>query len=86
MSIRKTPENIIINQIRTSPIVYTLAPNQIEWLRQNGVSDVVITEMQTTAMRLPQRVYVEGAVYQPAPAVVVEEPGVAVGIGYRRRW
>jgi hypothetical protein len=85
MSLDKVPEDIIINQVRTSPIVYNLAPNQIEWLRQNGVSDTVIREMQMTAMRLPRRVYVEGPVYQPAPVLVAPAP-VAVGIGFRGRW
>jgi outer membrane lipoprotein SlyB len=81
-----TPDNIIINQIRTSPVVYNLAANQIQWLRDNGVSTAVITEMQTTAMRAPRRVYVDGP-----PVVVVEEPPppvVGVGFGYTRyrRW
>ena len=81
MSVNKVPEDIIINQVRTSPIIYNLAPNQIDWLRQNGVSDTVIREMQMTAMRLPRRVYVEG----PPPYVVEPGPVVGVGIGYGRR-
>jgi len=81
MTLNKVPEDIIINQVRTSPIIYSLAPNQIDWLRQNGVSDTVIREMQTTALRLPRRVYVEGPVVYPPPAVVVEPAPVAVGVG-----
>jgi hypothetical protein len=83
------PDDIIINKIRTSPTVYNLTADQITWLRQYHVSDAVIREMQATAMRVPQRVYVAGPVYQPG-VVVVEEPrpvvGVGVGFGYGRRW
>jgi hypothetical protein len=91
MTQQKTPDDIIINHIRTSPVVYNLAPNQIQWLRENGVSDAVIREMQMTLYRVPRRVYVEGPVYGPPPAVVVEEgPPVAVGVGFGytryRRW
>jgi hypothetical protein len=84
---QRTPDNIIINQIRTSPVVYNLAANQIQWLRDNGVSDAVVTEMQATAMRAPRRVYVDGP-----PVVVVEDPPpppvVGIGFGYTRyhRW
>jgi outer membrane lipoprotein SlyB len=89
MAQQNVPEDIIINKIRTSPTVYSLTADQITWLRQYHVSDAVIREMQLTAMRVPQRVYVEGPVYQPG-VVVVEEPrpvvGVGVGFGYGRRW
>jgi uncharacterized membrane protein len=88
MARKNVPEDIIINQIRTSPVIYNLSAEQIDWLRQNSVSDAVIREVQMTRSRLPQRVYVNG-VYQPAPVVVVEEPppvAVGIGFGYRRRW
>ena len=83
------PDDIIINKVRTSPTVYNLTADQITWLRQYRVSDGVIREMQQTAMRVPQRVYVEGPVYQPGGVVVVEEPppvAVGIGFGYHRRW
>ncbi|HEX5270123.1 MAG TPA: glycine zipper domain-containing protein [Gemmataceae bacterium] len=88
MAQQGVPDDIIINKIRTSPVVYNLTADQITWLRQYRVSDTVIREMQTTAMRVPQRVYVEGPVYQPGVVVVEEPPPVAVGVGfgYRRRW
>jgi hypothetical protein len=89
MAQQGVPDNIIINQIRTSPTVFHLSATDITWLRENRVSDAVIAEMQNTALRPPRRVYVEGPVYGPPPVVVVEEPppvGVAVGFGYRRRW
>jgi hypothetical protein len=91
MSQQRVPENIIINQIRTSPVVYNLGAEQIDWLRKNGVSDPVIVEMQATMNRVPRRVYAEGGVYQPGPVMVVEEapPPVHVGVvfgGGCRRW
>jgi hypothetical protein len=89
MAQQNTPDDIIINQIRLSPTVFNLSATDIQWLRENRVSDAVIREMQMTAMRVPRRVYVDGAVYQPAPVVVVEEPppvAVGFGFGYRRRW
>jgi uncharacterized membrane protein len=89
MAQQKVPDDIIINKIRTSPTIYNLTADQITWLRQYQVSDTVIREIQTTAMRGPQQVYVQGQGYQPAPVVVVEEPPPVVGVGivgYRRRW
>ena len=70
-------DNLIINQIRTTGSVYQLTSDQIVWLKQQGVSDVVITEMQATAYRPVRRVYT------PAPVVVYEPPPppVSVGVG-----
>jgi outer membrane lipoprotein SlyB len=91
MTQQRVSDGIIINHVRTSPVVYNLAANQLEWLHNNGVSDAVIREMQNTLLRAPRRVYVEGAVYGPPPVMVVEEPppvSVGVGFGYThyRRW
>ena len=68
---------VIINKVRTDGIVYTLSADQINYLKQNNVSDAVITEMQATAYRAqfappPQRVYP----YPPPPAY-------SVGVGGR---
>jgi hypothetical protein len=86
MAQQGVPDNLIINQIRTSPTVFHLSATDITWLRENRVSDVVIGEMQNTVLRTPRRVYMEGP-----PVVVVEEPppvAVGVGFGYTRyrRW
>ena len=59
---------VIINQIRTSGMIYHLTSPDIEYLKSNGVSDPVVLEMQGTAMRGPQPVAVVG---QPAPPPVV---------------
>ena len=76
-------DGIIINQIRSTGSVYHLSTDEIVWLRQQGVSEGVIAEMQATAYRPVRRVYT------PAPVVVVEQPpppvSVGVGIGFHGR-
>jgi uncharacterized protein YcfJ len=72
-------DDIIIGQIRTSPTIFRLNYDEIVLLKQNGVSDVVIHEMQNTAYRVPRRVYV----VDPAPPPPVS---VGVGFGYGHRW
>jgi hypothetical protein len=76
---------VIINQIRSSYSVYQLSAQDTMWLKQNGVSDTVITEMMATASRYPRRVYTDAPVYADPPVVVVEPPPppVGVGIGFR---
>jgi hypothetical protein len=71
-------ESVIISQIRTSPTVFSMSATDIVWLKEQGVSDHVITEMQMTASRYPGRIY--------RPVYVVEPQPVAVGIGYSRGW
>lgn len=68
-------DTIIINQIRTTGSSYHLTADQIVWLRQQGVSETVIAEMQASAYRAPRRVYT------PAPVVVYEPPPLSVGVG-----
>jgi hypothetical protein len=74
-------EGIIIGQIRSTGTIYNLSGNDIVYLRNNNVSDAVISEMQSTAYR-PQRVYSSAP-----PVVVVDTPPPAVGVGvvYRSR-
>jgi hypothetical protein len=83
--------NLIIEQIRTSGVVYQLAPNQVTYLSQQGVHPSVIQAMQDTVYRIPRRVYAPVYEPAPAPAVVVYEPppppvtvGVGVVGGFRR--
>jgi hypothetical protein len=80
-------DQVIINQIRTTGSVYYLNPNEIRWLKENGVSDAVVMEMQATASRAPRRVYRETVVQ---PVYVVEPPpppvGIGIGFGYRHGW
>jgi hypothetical protein len=76
------PPGQIIEQIRTSGVVYRLTPDQIVWLNQQGVHPAVVREMQDTVYRTGRRV-----VYTSAPVVVeqpvyVAPPSVGVGIGF----
>jgi hypothetical protein len=77
-------DDVIINHIRTSPLVYHLSAAEIEWLKANGVSDAVVLEMQATANRVPRRIYSSAPVYG-APVYVVQPapppPPVSVGLG-----
>jgi hypothetical protein len=73
-------DDIIINQIRTTGTVFNLTVDDITVLKQNGVSDPVVREMQATAYRYPRRVYREVPAVQP---VIVEQapPPPVVGVG-----
>jgi hypothetical protein len=76
---------LIIQQIRTTGSCYNLSPDDIIWLRSNGVSDGVISEMQATRYR-PRTVVVAPPPPVVQPVYVVPEPTpppVAVGIGFR---
>jgi len=73
-------DEIIINQIRTSGAIFTLSAPDLNYLKENGVSDTVIAEMQNTVYRCPRRVYT------PAPVVFVEPapppPPIGLGVGF----
>jgi hypothetical protein len=62
-------DELIVNQIRTTGAIYNLTANDINWLKSQGVSDAVVSEMQATSVRYPRRVY------------VAEPPPVSVGVG-----
>jgi hypothetical protein len=88
MSHQHISDEIIIVQIRTTGSIYHLSPQDIVWLKQNGVSDPVICEMQATATRAPRRVYTAAPVYPATvyqPVYVVPgppPPRVGFGVGY----
>ncbi len=73
-------EGVIIEQIRTSGVVYNLSSTDLIWLKEQGVSDRIVYEMQQTATRYPR--------YYRQPVYVVDPPPVAVGVGfgYGRGW
>jgi len=81
MSQQHISDGLIINEIRATNSFYSLQPDHVIWLKQMGVSDVVIAEMQS---RVPQ-VYTAAPVYH-RDVVVVEPAPVAVGIGFGGRW
>lgn len=81
-------DTIIINQMDTTYTNFNIRPEEITYLKQQGVSDRVITAMQVR--RSPPPGY-----YYRRPGVVYVDPGppppVAVGVGFgygygRRCW
>jgi len=82
-------DTIVINQIRTSRTVFSLTSEDIRTLKENGVSDVVVAEMQATAYRYPRRVYTQAPVYERVYVVEPAPPpppvGIGVGIGFHGR-
>jgi hypothetical protein len=77
-------DEVIITQVRATGSSYNLSAGDIIWLKQNGVSDEVVREMQLTA-QYPRRYY------RPMPVYYVPEPppppvSVGVGFGYSRCW
>jgi hypothetical protein len=76
-------DEVIISQIRTTGSVFRLSSNDTIWLKQQGVSDAVVTEMLASANRVPRRVY-SGAPVYAEPVYVAEPPPppVSVGVGF----
>jgi hypothetical protein len=78
MSQQKVPDQIIVNQMNTSGSWFDLKTDDILNLRQQGVSDYIVSQMQVrrgpTAVMVPRRVvYVDP--YAPPPP-----PPVGVGV------
>jgi NAD(P)H-dependent flavin oxidoreductase YrpB (nitropropane dioxygenase family) len=82
MSREHISDALIINQIRSTNSFYSLNSDHVIWLRQMGVSEPVIAEMQS---RVPQA-YTAGPYYHREVVVVEPAPPVAVGIGFGGRW
>lgn len=86
MSQAHVSDAVIIQHIRNTGAIFNLSADQIAWLKQQGVSDVVIQEMETNGrLRVVRPVYPGYVVAQPPPVVVVEQPpppGPAVGVGF----
>jgi hypothetical protein len=81
-------DDVIIGAIRSSGSVFHLSPTDLQWLKENGVSDRVINEMQATAA-YPRRYYTRPVYVEQPPPVVYVDPypppvAVGVGIGFRR--
>jgi len=81
-------DEVIVNQIRTSATVYRLTVDDINYLKQNGVSDLVIAEMQNTVYRCPRRVYTASPVVLVEPGPPPPPVGLGVGFSYSSggRW
>ena len=53
MAQQHVSDDVIISQIRSTGSVYRLSAEDVIWLKQNGVSDGVVVEMQATGTRAP---------------------------------
>lgn len=80
LSQQRMPDQMIVNQMNTTGSSFDLRSDDLIYLRQQGVSDHVITQMQVRRGG--------PVVVHPAPRVVVVEqpppPHVAVGVGFGR--
>jgi hypothetical protein len=84
-------DDVVINQIRATRSTFQLSTNDLNYLRDNHVSDRVIIEMQNarpsaTVVASPRPVYVnppQTVIYESAPPPVVFVGGRG---GYYRRW
>lgn len=87
MAQNNVSDSIIINEIRQTGSTYRLTPDDIIWLKRQGVGNVVIEEMQRG-----YPAHVTRPVTYVRPVYVVEEPPpvrVGVGVGWyggRRCW
>ncbi len=71
-------DDVIINAVRTRGCRWDSSPNAVIYLKQQGVSDRVITTMQNTGLRpAPVGVVPPPVVYGPPPpgGVVIVRPG-----------
>lgn len=90
MAQAKHHDQVIINQLRKTGSSFDLTLTDLDMLKNAGVSDRVITEMQASRPAVsPGRVVVretQPVVYETPPAVVVRPaPVVYVGPGYHPR-
>jgi uncharacterized protein YcfJ len=69
---------MLMNQIIATGSTYILSPDQVDWLRNQTVSNRVIEFMQSRAPR-----YVHGRLYAPPPVVVAPPVAVGIGVGVR---
>jgi hypothetical protein len=86
MTQNAVPPQQIIEQIRTSGVIYRLTAEQIIWLNRQGVNTLVIQALQDTALRPgPVRTVYRASpviVEQPVVEYVAPPPVVGVGWGY----
>lgn len=68
-------DEVIISQIRATRSVFNLSANDTIWLKQNGVSDLVVKEMLATPNRYPKPVYTR-------PVYIIERPSPVYSTTY----
>jgi hypothetical protein len=97
MAQAKQNDTIIINQIRNTRSTFNLTVSDLEMLKNNGVSDAVIAEMQAArapagpgrvVVREPRTVIYDSpppaVIVRPAPYYYAPRPVYVVGGGYYR--
>lgn len=89
MSQAGVSDPVIISQIRTTGSAYNLSSNDTIFLKQQGVTDGVLTEMLATANRYPRRAVhavpmYPAPVYQPVYVLPPPPPVIGIGFGYSR--
>jgi hypothetical protein len=84
MTQNAVPAQQIIEQIRTSRVIYRLTAEQIIWLNRQGVDSRVINALQDTALPpAPVRtVYTATPVIVEQPVVEYVAPPPVVGVGF----
>jgi hypothetical protein len=84
MTQNAVPPGQIIEQVRTSGVVYRLDSDQVIWLNRQGVDPAVIKALQDTALRPASTVYSAApvVVQQPVVEYVAPAPVVGVGVGW----
>jgi hypothetical protein len=88
MTQNAVPVAQIIEQIRTSGVVYRLSTDQVIFLNHQGVDGRVIQALQDTALSPARPVYTAAPVLvqQPVVEYVAPAPVVGVGFGWGGRW
>jgi hypothetical protein len=88
MTQNAVPPGQIVEQIRTSGVVYRLSADQIIFLNKQGVDSRVINALQDTALYPVRPVYTAAPVLvqQPVVEYVTPAPVVGVGYGWGGRW
>lgn len=78
------PENIIIQQIRSTGTAFNLTTNDIILLKQNGVSDGVVHEMQSRNYKTGPVMVAPAPIYKQVTVIHHEPPPPRIhfGIGY----
>ncbi len=87
MTQNAVPTQQIVEQVRTSGVIYRLTADQIIYLNRNGVDTRVVNAMQDTALSpAPVRtVYTAAPVVVERPVYVAPPPVVGVGVGWGYR-
>lgn len=82
MTQNAVPPGQIVEQIRTSGVVYRLSADQIIYLNRQGVDSRVINALQDTALYPARPVYTAAPVIVQQPVVEYVAPAPVLGVGF----